>query len=150
MERFIPAKVRNVTVSPIRIDHLAVVVDDMPAALNFWQQALGLTLAGTERNEHEAVDIAFLNVGDARVELLRPITEDSGIARYLAKRGPGMHHVCIAVADIEAALATMRAHGVELINEMPRAREDGTRYAFVHPRSTGGVLVELYELKGQG
>ncbi|MBL8160763.1 MAG: methylmalonyl-CoA epimerase [Anaerolineae bacterium] len=135
---------------PIKIDHLAVVVDDMPAALNFWQQALGLTLGGTEHNEHEAVDIAFLNVGESRVELLKPITDDSGIAKYLAKRGPGMHHVCIAVSDIEAAMATIRANGVELINETPRTREDGTRYAFVHPKSTGGVMVELYELKGQG
>lgn len=132
--------------TPIKIDHLAVVVEDMEAALRFWRDALGLPLGGTERNEHEAVDIAFLPVGEARVELLKPITDDSGIAKYLAKRGPGMHHVCVAVADIESAMAQLAVSGIQLINETPRQREDGTRYAFVHPKSTGGVMVELYEL----
>jgi len=132
--------------TPIKIDHLAVVVEDMEAALKFWRDALGLPLGGTEHNEHEAVDIAFLPVGEARVELLKPITDDSGIAKYLAKRGPGMHHVCVAVADIESAMAQLAASGIQLINETPRQREDGTRYAFVHPKSTGGVMVELYEL----
>jgi methylmalonyl-CoA/ethylmalonyl-CoA epimerase len=133
--------------APIKVDHIAVVVEDMDAALKFWQEALGLPLGGTERNEHEAVDVAFLPVGEARIELLKPITEDSGIAKYLAKRGAGMHHVCIAVADIEAAMTQIVANGVQMINETPRTREDGTRYAFVHPKSTGGVMVELYELK---
>lgn len=132
---------------PIKIDHIAVVVDDMPAALNFWQNALGLALEGTEHNEQEAVDIAFLPVGQSRVELLKPTTDDSGIARYLTKRGPGMHHLCLAVEDIEAAMAQIAAQGVQLINETPRTREDGTRYAFVHPKSTGGVMVELYEVR---
>ncbi len=132
---------------PIKIDHIAVVVDDMPAALNFWQNALGLALEGTEHNEQEAVDIAFLPVGQSRVELLKPTTDDSGIAKYLTKRGPGMHHLCLAVEDIEAAMAQIAAQGVQLINETPRTREDGTRYAFVHPKSTGGVMVELYEVR---
>lgn len=132
---------------PIKIDHIAVVVDDMPAALNFWQNALGLALEGTEHNEQEAVDIAFLPVGQSRVELLKPTTDDSGIAKYLTKRGPGMHHLCLAVEDIEAAMAQIAAQGVQLINETPRTGEDGTRYAFVHPKSTGGVMVELYEVR---
>lgn len=137
--------------APIKIDHVAVVVDDMSAALNFWQNALGLPLEGTESNEHEAVDIAFLPVGESRIELLQPTTDDSGIAKYLAKRGAGLHHLCLAVADIEAAMAQIAAQGVQMINETPRQREDGTRYAFVHPKSTGGVMVELYELpKGTG
>lgn len=131
---------------PIKIDHLAVVVEDMEAALKFWRDALGLPLGGTEHNEQEAVEIAFLPVGEARVELLKPITDDNGIAKYLAKRGPGMHHVCIAVTNIEGAMAQLAASGIQLINETPRVREDGTRYAFVHPKSTGGVMVELYEL----
>jgi methylmalonyl-CoA/ethylmalonyl-CoA epimerase len=135
--------------APIKIDHLAVVVDDMEAALRFWQGALGMPLGGTEHNEHEAVDIAFLSVGESRVELLKPITDDSGIAKYLAKKGPGMHHLCVAVADIEAAMAQIVAAGAQMINETPRTREDGTRYAFVHPKSTGGVMVELYEMKPQ-
>jgi methylmalonyl-CoA/ethylmalonyl-CoA epimerase len=130
---------------PLKIDHLAVVVDDMNAALNFWQNALGLPMGGTEHNENEAVDIAFLSVGQSRIELLKPTTDDSGIAKFLAKKGAGMHHICLAVEDIEAALQHIAAQGIELINETPRTREDGTRYAFVHPKSTGGVLVELYE-----
>jgi methylmalonyl-CoA/ethylmalonyl-CoA epimerase len=139
--------VKGVDVTPIKIDHLAVVVNDMDAALNFWRDALGLSVSATEHNEHEAVDVAFLPVGESRVELLQPTSEDSGIAKYLAKRGAGMHHLCIAVADIEAAMKQIAASGVELINETPRTREDGTRYAFVHPKSTGGVMVELYEYK---
>lgn len=130
----------------IKVDHLAVVVEDMDAALKFWQDALGLPLQGTESNEHEAVDVAFLPVGESRIELLKPTTDDSGIAKYLAKRGAGMHHVCIAVTDIESAMKQIADHGVQLINETPRTREDGTRYAFVHPKSTGGVMVELYEV----
>lgn len=133
--------------TPIKIDHVAVVVDDLDLALNFWQNALGLPIGGTEHNEHEAVEIAFLPVGESRIELLKPITDDSGIAKYLAKRGPGMHHLCLAVHDIEAAMAHIAAQGIQMINETPRTREDGTRYAFVHPKSTGGVMVELYELK---
>jgi len=133
--------------TPIKIDHVAVVVDDLDSALNFWQNALGLPIGGTEHNEHEAVEIAFLPVGESRIELLKPITDDSGIAKYLAKRGPGMHHLCLAVHDIEAAMAHIAAQGIQMINETPRIREDGTRYAFVHPKSTGGVMVELYELK---
>lgn len=135
--------------TPIKIDHLAVVVSDMDAALGFWQTALGLTVEAREYNEQEAVDIAFLPVGESRVELLKPTSEDSGIAKYLAKRGAGMHHLCLAVPDIEAAMQQIMDAGVELINETPRTREDGTRYAFVHPRSTGGVMVELYEYKVQ-
>lgn len=132
--------------SVIKIDHLAVVVEDMDAALRFWRDALGLSLEGTETNEAEAVDVAFLPAGESRIELLQPTTDDSGIARYLQKRGPGLHHVCLAVENIAEAMHELSESGVELINETPREREDGTRYAFVHPRSTGGVLVELYEV----
>jgi methylmalonyl-CoA/ethylmalonyl-CoA epimerase len=134
-------------VTPIKIDHIAVVVNDMDSALGFWEKALGLTVEATEHNEHEAVEVAFLPVGESRVELLKPTTEDSGIAKYLAKRGAGMHHLCVAVPDIESAMKQIADAGIELINEAPRTREDGTRYAFVHPKSTGGVMVELYEYK---
>lgn len=133
--------------TPIKVDHIAVVVEDMDAALQFWQNALGLPLGGTEQNEHEAVQIAFLPVGESRIELLRPTTDDSGIAKYLAKRGPGMHHLCMAVPDIEAAMKQIAEQGFEMINTSPRTREDGIRYAFVHPKSTGGVMVELYEVR---
>lgn len=128
-----------------RIAHVAVVVEDLQTALAFWRDALGLPLARTEHNETEQVAIAFLPVGESEIELLEPTEADSGIGRYLAKRGQGMHHVCVEVDDIEATLARLTAYGVELINETPRTREDGTRYAFVHPRSASGVLVELYQ-----
>jgi len=128
-----------------RIAHVAVVVEDLQTALAFWRDALGLPLARTEHNETEQVAIAFLPVGESEIELLEPTEAESGIGRYLAKRGQGMHHVCVEVDDIEATLARLTAHGVELINEIPRVRDDGTRYAFVHPRSASGVLVELYQ-----
>ncbi|MCY3719848.1 MAG: methylmalonyl-CoA epimerase [Anaerolineaceae bacterium] len=129
----------------IAIDHIAIVVSDMDAALGFWQQALGLELRRIESVHAEEVDVAFLETENAHVELLLPTSEDSGIARYLATRGPGMHHLCLAVTDIEAAMEGLVAAGIELINERPRQRGDGTRYAFVHPKSSGGVLVELYQ-----
>jgi methylmalonyl-CoA/ethylmalonyl-CoA epimerase len=130
---------------PIKINHIAVVVEDVNTALNFWQQALGLPLHHVEHNADEAVDIAFLPLGEGEIELIAPFTEDSGVARYLSKRGAGLHHLCIEVEDIEAALQQIKLSGAELINETPRTRPDGTQYAFVHPRSTGGVLLELYE-----
>ncbi len=131
---------------PIRINHVAIVVEDVPTALKFWQDALGLPLNHTERNEDEAVEIAFLPLGEGEIELIAPITENSGVAKYLARKGAGLHHLCIEVEDIEASAAQITASGAELINDMPKTRPDGTRYLFVHPKSTGGVLLELYEL----
>ena len=90
--------------------------------------------------------IAFLPAGETEVELVQPTSDDSGIAKYLAKRGPGMHHICLEVDDIESMLSQLKTKGVHLINEEPRTAEDGKKYAFVHPDSTGGVLVELYQI----
>jgi len=129
-----------------RINHVAIVVEDLDAALRFWRDALGLPLSKTEENPSENVDIAFLPLGESEIELLQPTDPDSGIGKYLGKKGQGMHHLCVEVDDIEAAIARLVGHGVEMINEAPRVREEGTRYAFVHPKSAGGVLVELYEL----
>lgn len=131
---------------PIKINHVAVVVPDVTTALKFWQDALGLPLNHTERNEGEAVEIAFLPLGEGEIELIAPITEDSGVAKFLAKKGAGLHHLCIEVEGIEAVAAQIKASGAELINDAPKTRPDGTRYLFVHPKSTGGVLLELYEL----
>lgn len=131
--------------TPIKINHIAVVVDDVQAALGFWHEALGIPLAHVEHNEAEAVDIAFLPLGEGEIELIAPFTADSGVAKYLAKKGAGLHHLCIDVDDIAAALDRLKERGVELINEEPRQRPDGTLYAFVHPKSTGGVLLELYQ-----
>jgi methylmalonyl-CoA/ethylmalonyl-CoA epimerase len=132
--------------TPIKVNHIAVVVPDVEQALKFWQDGLGLSLERTERNDHEAVNIAFLPVGDSEIELIAPTSEDSGVAKYLTKTGGGLHHICVEVHDIEASLAHLKAGGFELINETPRTRDDGIRYAFIHPKSAGGVLVELYEV----
>lgn len=136
----------------VKLDHLAIAVPDLDAALAFYRDALGLELQRIEQVEREGVRIAFLPLGDGPatswIELVQPTRDDTGIVRWMAKHGPGMHHVCLAVADIEATLARLAAHGCELINPQPVTREDGTRYAFVHPRSAFGVLVELYEKPG--
>jgi len=130
------------------LNHVAVVVDDLQQALTFWQSALGLHLERTESNPEEQVDIAFFEVGGAHLELLQPTTPESGVGRYLAKRGAGLHHLCFEVGDLDATLERLRAQGIELINDSPKTRPEGTRYCFIHPKSTGGVLVELYEKAG--
>lgn len=128
-----------------RVHHLAVVVDDMDKALGFWRDALGLTLSAVRDVPAEASQVAFLPAGGAEIELVRPTTTDSGIARYLSKRGPGMHHICLAVPDLGTVLSQLTARGVRLVHSEPQTSPDGRRYAFVHPESTGGVLLELYE-----
>ncbi len=129
-----------------QINHVAVVVDDMNKSLSFWRDALGLPMDELRDEPAEKSRIAFLPAGEAEVELVLPTSDDSGIAKYLAKRGPGMHHICLEVDDIEDMLSQLRTKGVRLINEEPRTAVDGKRYAFVHPDSTGGVLVELYQI----
>ncbi|GAB4274880.1 MAG: methylmalonyl-CoA epimerase [Candidatus Promineifilaceae bacterium] len=128
-----------------KIHHVAVVLPDMEAGRLFWEEVLGLTLSHTARVEEQAVDVAFLPVGESEIELLRPFTDDSGVAKYLAKKGPGLHHICLEVLDIDAMLTRLQNAGIQLIDNTPRLAKDGTKYAFVHPKATGGVLVELYE-----
>ena len=118
----------------------------MEKALSFWRDALGLELHELRDVPVENSQVAFLPLAGSEVELVVPTSEDSGIAKYLAKRGPGMHHICLEVDDIGDMLAQLKAKGVRLINEQPRTSADGKRYAFIHPESTSGVLVELYEL----
>lgn len=133
--------------SDIKINHLAIVVEDVETSLAFWRDGLGLSVGGDVQDvPAEEVKVAFLDVGEAHIELVQPTTEDSGIAKYLAKRGQGMHHVCVEVSDIVAKMAELTDKGYDLINETPRER-DGKKYAFVHPKSTGGVLLELYEVQ---
>jgi methylmalonyl-CoA/ethylmalonyl-CoA epimerase len=129
-----------------RINHLAIVVEDVEAALGFWRDALGLPLQKREVNQREEVEIAFLPLGESEIELLAPTNDNSGVAKYLAKRGAGMHHVCIEVDDISAMMEQLRAKGIELINDAPKTNEQGVRYCFIHPKSAFGVMVELYEL----
>ena len=129
-----------------QINHVAVVVQDMEQALSFWRDALGMELHGLRDVPAEKSLVAFLPLPGSEVELVQPTTDDSGIAKYLAKRGPGMHHICLEVDDIEGMMTQLKAKGVRLINEEPRAAADGKKYAFVHPESTSGVLVELYQV----
>ena len=129
----------------IRVHHLAVVVADLDQALRFWRDALGLRVSHIEDIPEQASQVAFLPAGEAEIELVRPTTADSGVARYLAKRGAGMHHICLSVPDLRAILQQLAAQGVRLINPEPMAGSDGRQYAFVHPESTGGVLLELYQ-----
>ena len=129
-----------------RIDHIAIVVEDIEASLGFWRDTLGLELDHIEDVAEQKSIVPFLPTGGSEVELVEPTTDDSGVARFLQKRGPGMHHICFEVEDIEAALAQMKEKGVRLINEAPLIGSGGKKIAFVHPESTQGVLVELYEL----
>lgn len=129
-----------------RINHVAIVVDDMEQSLAFWRDALGIELHELREVPAEKSQVAFLPLDGAEIELVKPTSGDSGLAKYLAKRGPGMHHVCLEVDDIEAMLALLTEKSIRLINETPRTAADGKRYAFIHPESTGGVLVELYQV----
>ena len=133
--------------TPVKsIHHVAVVVSDMEKSLAFWRDALGMELRAMQDVPTENSRVAFLPAGGSQIELVLPTREDSGIARYLAKRGPGMHHVCVEVHDIDEMLKRLKAHGTRLINDEPQVGSDGQRYAFVHPEASGGVLVELYEI----
>ena len=129
-----------------QINHVAVVVEDMERALSFWRDALGMELHGLRDVPAEKSQVAFLPLLGSEVELVQPTTDDSGIAKYLAKRGPGMHHICLEVDDIEGMMSHLKSRGVHLINEEPRVGSDGKKYAFIHPESTSGVLVELYQI----
>ncbi len=132
-----------------RIDHIAILVDDMEKTLGFWSQALGMEVSDIQDVPTEAAQIAFLPTGGSEIELVRPTTDDSGLAKYLEKRGPGMHHVCLEVDDIAGMLRQLEGQGIQLINDEPRTAADGRKYAFIHPKSTNGVLVELYEIPPQ-
>jgi methylmalonyl-CoA/ethylmalonyl-CoA epimerase len=126
------------------MNHVAVVVADIEGALGFWRDALGLELNHIEDVPSQKSQVAFLPVGESEVELVRPTSEDSGVAKFLAERGGGMHHLCFEVDDIEGMLANLKGKGVRLINETAMQLE-GRKVAFVHPKSANGVLVELYQ-----
>jgi methylmalonyl-CoA/ethylmalonyl-CoA epimerase len=129
-----------------KINHVAVVVKNLENALEFWEGQLGLKLEKIETVESMSVRIAFLPVGDSEIELVEPTAEETGTARFLRERGPGMHHLCLEVADLPVKLEDLKDKGVHLIHEVPEEMEDGRLLAFIHPRSTGGVLLELYQL----
>jgi methylmalonyl-CoA epimerase len=128
----------------MKIDHIGIVVNDIQKALRIYQDALGLPLQDIVEVADQKVEVAFLPLGESNLELVQPTTEDSGVAKFLARRGEGIHHISIEVADIEAALDRLKTHGVQLIDEVPRQGAHD-RVAFIHPRGAHGVLIELVE-----
>jgi len=129
-----------------RIDHMAILVEDIESALQFWRDALGLTVAHVEDVPDQDSIVAFLPVGDSEIELVKPTGTATGVARFLKKRGPGFHHVCLEVDDIKDCIRQLSEKGIRLINPEPVLGTGGKRIAFIHPESAHGVLVELYEL----
>jgi methylmalonyl-CoA epimerase len=127
----------------LNVHHLGIAVTDVDASVLVYSDLFGATLEHRESLEDQGVLAASLLVGPSRIELLEPLGEDTPVGRFLAKRGPGMHHVAFEVADVAAELARLRKHGVQLIDEEPRRGLFGLQVAFVHPESTGGVLAEF-------
>lgn len=130
-----------------KIDHLGVAVKSIEQALEFYQDVLGIEPTGIEEVPSQKVKVAFLPVGESNIELLEPTSEDSPIAKHIEKRGEGIAHLAFKVDDIEAALKTLKDKGVRLINETPQIGAGGAKIAFIHPRSTNGILIELCEHK---
>ena len=127
-----------------KIDHIAIVVEDIDKALQVYRDALGLPLAAVHEEAVEAVRVAFMPTSQGEVELIQPTTADSGVAKYLAKRGEGLHHICLEVDSMAECTAKLEAHGMEVLSK-PQINQRGDTYIFVHPRSAHGVLIELYE-----
>jgi methylmalonyl-CoA/ethylmalonyl-CoA epimerase len=127
----------------VRIDHLGFAVPSIADALPFFRDVLGLP--SVTLSDSDGAKIAGLSAGEALLEFLEPQRPDSPVARFISKRGPGIHHLCLAVDDLDAMIAKCRAAGVALVDENPRIGAEGKRIAFLHPRSTGGILVELTE-----
>ncbi len=137
-----------------RVDHIGIAVKGITEALGFFEEALGMTLERVDTEEGGKTRVAFLPAGESDVELVEPLDPEGGLAKFLAKRGEGVHHICFEVDDIRQALARLKDHGAQLIDEVPRQNGSGRQYAFVHPKSAHGVLIELYErpkgMSGEG
>jgi methylmalonyl-CoA/ethylmalonyl-CoA epimerase len=128
-----------------RVDHIGVAVEDLDAAIALHERVYGMAVAHREVVDEQGVEAVLLDVGENHVELLAPLGPETTVGRFLAKRGPGLHHVAYQVPDAEAALDALRAQGVALLDETPRTGIRGSRVAFVHPRSSGGVLTEIVQ-----
>lgn len=133
---------------PTVVDHIGVAVKDLQRALAFWEKTLGIPCTGVEEVAEQKVRTAFLPVGDTEIELLEPTSDESPVAKFIEKKGEGIHHIALRVENIEAALEDLKAQGVQLIDGVPRYGAGGARIAFVHPKATGGVLLELSERSG--
>ena len=128
-----------------KLNHVAIVVEDIQSSLAFWEGALGIKLDKVENVPAQKAKVAFLPVGEGKVELVQPTDPESGTGKFLNERGGGMHHLCLEVDDIAGMLAQLKEKGVRLINETPLEMK-GRKIAFIHPKSASGVLVELYEI----
>ena len=133
-----------------RIDHIGVAVSDLDAALALYERDFAIELVHRETVESQGVEAVLLDVGENHVELLAPLGEDTPVGKFLAKKGPGLHHVAYQTADIDAELERLRAAGLRLIDEQPRTGIRGSRVAFLHPAATGGVLTEIVEPAAHG
>jgi methylmalonyl-CoA/ethylmalonyl-CoA epimerase len=130
-----------------RLDHIGVAVEDLDAAIDLYKQRFGMAEQHREVVEAQGVEAVLLEIGEGHVELLKPLGPDTAVGKFLASRGPGLHHVAYQTADIDSALEQVKAAGLELIDETPRIGIRGSRVAFVHPKATGGVLTEIVEPK---
>ena len=130
------------------LDHVGIAVHSLDESLPLFESITGGKGYGRETVEQQGVEVVFLGTGDGRLELLAPTREDSGVAKFLARRGPGMHHLCYRVSDLATELERYRLQGAQLIDEAPRPGAAGHLVAFIHPKSTGGVLVELLQASG--
>jgi methylmalonyl-CoA/ethylmalonyl-CoA epimerase len=131
-----------------RIDHIGIAVNDLDAAVALYGGSFDMAEQHRETVEEQGVEAILLEVGEGHIELIKPLSEDSGVAKFIAKNGEGMHHVAYQVEDIDAALEQVREAGLRLIDEKPRTGIRGSRVAFLHPKSTGGVLTEIVEPAG--
>jgi methylmalonyl-CoA/ethylmalonyl-CoA epimerase len=127
------------------MDHIGVAVEDLDDAIQLYEERLGMPLQHRETVEEQGVEAVLLGVGESHVELLRPLSPDTAVGRFLARSGPGLHHVAYGTDNIDSALEAVRGAGLRLIDERPRIGIRGSRVAFLHPKSTGGVLTELVE-----
>jgi methylmalonyl-CoA epimerase len=128
-----------------RIDHIAVTVHDIDEAAQFYTEMLRLDLSGVEVVTEQKTKVGFLKIGESNIELVEPTSEDSPLAKFLASRGPGIHHICLEVDDIEKEVEELKKRGAHMIDESPRPGAHNTKVAFIHPKSAGGVLIELNE-----
>jgi methylmalonyl-CoA/ethylmalonyl-CoA epimerase len=136
------------TMKVLKIDHLGIAVPNLEEALKFYEGVLGMKSTGVEEVAEQKVKVCFLPTGDSELELLESTAADGPIAKFIESKGPGIQHVALRVDDIEAALAELKAKGIKLIDEKPRYGAGGAKIAFLHPKATGGVLLELCQRQG--
>jgi methylmalonyl-CoA/ethylmalonyl-CoA epimerase len=129
-----------------RIDHIAIAVNDIDDVARFYTETLKLDLSGVEVVTGQKAKVGFLKIGESNIELVQPASDDSPLVKFLETRGPGIHHICFEVEDIQKEVEELKKQGVRMIDEIPRPGAHNTRVAFIHPKSSGGVLIELNEL----